>query len=138
MNTFLPYPDFKQSARVLDRQRLGKQRVEALQLLEAIRYGSQWRHHPACKMWLGYANALVLYGKTICDEWISRGYKDNSCWPKIEFIVLPWWLGNEKFHSAHRAALLAKDSFWYGSLGWKEKPGINYWWPEGIKNASNR
>ena len=29
MQTFLPYEDFRASARVLDRQRLGKQRVEA-------------------------------------------------------------------------------------------------------------
>lgn len=36
MQTFLPYEDFNQSTAVLDRQRLGKQRVEALQLLKAI------------------------------------------------------------------------------------------------------
>ena len=33
MQTFLPFPDFQQSAAVLDRVRLGKQRVEALQIL---------------------------------------------------------------------------------------------------------
>jgi len=36
MQTFLPYPDFKRSAQVLDRQRLGKQRVENLQLMTAL------------------------------------------------------------------------------------------------------
>lgn len=36
MQTFLPYPDFRQSAKVLDRARLGKQRVECLQLARAI------------------------------------------------------------------------------------------------------
>lgn len=30
MQTFLPYPDFVESASVLDRQRLGKQRVEVI------------------------------------------------------------------------------------------------------------
>jgi len=30
MQTFLPYPGFADSARVLDRRRLGKQRGEAL------------------------------------------------------------------------------------------------------------
>ena len=34
MQTFLPYPDFARSAAVLDRQRLGKQRVEVLQILK--------------------------------------------------------------------------------------------------------
>lgn len=33
VNTFLPYPDFKASAKVLDRSRLGKQRLEAYMIL---------------------------------------------------------------------------------------------------------
>ena len=32
MQTFLPYADFQRSAQVLDYKRLGKQRVEALQI----------------------------------------------------------------------------------------------------------
>jgi hypothetical protein len=39
MQTFLPYPDFSQSARVLDSKRLGKQRVECLQILETLQFG---------------------------------------------------------------------------------------------------
>lgn len=34
MNTFLPYPSFDESAKCLDYKRLGKQRVEAKQILE--------------------------------------------------------------------------------------------------------
>ena len=48
MQTFLPFPDFQQSAAVLDHVRLGKQRVEALQILRALvipEYG--WQSHPA-------------------------------------------------------------------------------------------
>jgi hypothetical protein len=36
MQTFLPLPDFIESAKVLDYKRLGKQRVEAWQILKAI------------------------------------------------------------------------------------------------------
>jgi len=36
MQTFLPYPDFEASLRALDYRRLGKQRLEALQLIRAI------------------------------------------------------------------------------------------------------
>ena len=43
MQTFLPDPDFARSARCLDRLRLGKQRVEVLQLLRALLVpGSGW------------------------------------------------------------------------------------------------
>ena len=55
MQTFLPYKDFSRSAKVLDRQRLGKQRVEGLQILQCLLgIGSlRWKNHPAVKMWKG-------------------------------------------------------------------------------------
>ncbi|MEU7740966.1 MSMEG_6728 family protein [Nonomuraea sp. NPDC049158] len=60
MQTFLPYPDFARTAAVLDPLRLGKQRVEALQILRALTIpGYGWRHHPAVRMWASYEEALV-------------------------------------------------------------------------------
>src|SRR4051812_49794255 len=56
MQTFLPVADFADSARLLDSPRLGKQRVETLQILRAIElpdYG--WANHPAVLMWRGRA-----------------------------------------------------------------------------------
>ena len=67
VQTFLPYPDFAASAMALDRRRLGKQRVEALQILRALtreRYG--WKHHPAVRMWAGYEEALACYAMEVC------------------------------------------------------------------------
>ncbi|MDT5035120.1 MAG: hypothetical protein QOE03_305, partial [Micromonosporaceae bacterium] len=58
VQTFLPYPEFATSARVLDQRRLGKQRVEAIQVLRGLIVpGYGWRHHPAVKMWAGYEEA---------------------------------------------------------------------------------
>ena len=34
MQTFLPYADFAQSAKALDPKRLGKQRVETIQIVQ--------------------------------------------------------------------------------------------------------
>ena len=36
MQSFLPVPDFRESAKCLDMKRLGKQRVEVLILLKSI------------------------------------------------------------------------------------------------------
>ena len=50
MQTFLPYPDYYQSARCLDNKRLGKQRVEALQIHNIVsgkRTTGGWINHPA-------------------------------------------------------------------------------------------
>ena len=64
MQTFLPYKGFRQSAQALDYKRLGKQRVEALQIHNIVsgkRTTGGWVNHPAVKMWQGYANALAVY-----------------------------------------------------------------------------
>lgn len=132
MQTFLPYKGFLRSAGCLDRQRLGKQRVEALQIAQCLLGLSEggWSSHPAVKMWRGHERCLLQYGIAMCSEWIARGYKD-TCMGKFvemrelttaESFAAPAWLGNDKFHSAHRAVLLGKDPEWYGRFGWPEAP----------------
>jgi hypothetical protein len=135
MQTFLPYNDFTKSAKVLDRQRLGKQRVEVLQLLKALNGETKgWVNHPAAKMWRGYENCLVVYGLSICTEWIERGYKD-TCFAKIlayrdykTAMVVPPWLGREDFHESHRSNLLRKDPDHYYKFGWTEPTNLEYVW----------
>jgi pyrimidine dimer DNA glycosylase len=140
MQTFLPYDNFEKCAKCLDMRRLGKQRVECLQLIRALLNGGTWCKHPAAKMWKGYELALMWYGCEICNEWISRGYKD-TCKQKIldEFnicnqnvltkdIKLPNWIGS-KIHITHRSALLAKNIEHYKQFNWSEEPKIDYYWP---------
>jgi Pyrimidine dimer DNA glycosylase len=138
MQTFLPYPDFAASARCLDRQRLGKQRIEVLQLLRALLVpGSGWANHPTAKMWRGHESLLGVYGVAICREWVhGRGYKD-TCADKIAELALPCrvapsnpsWLSDPAFHAAHRSNLLRKDPVHYGQFGWTECDSLPYIWP---------
>jgi len=73
MQTFLPYPDFAKSAKVLDYRRLGKQRLECIWILTGKR-----AVHPAAKMWTNHHFQLSEYAKYICLEWKARGYKDTQ------------------------------------------------------------
>lgn len=84
MQTFLPYKSFSGSARCLDNKRLGKQRVEVLQILNTLTGKSTgWANHPATRMWRGYERALCAYGFAVCEEWYyDRGFRD-TCWRKI-------------------------------------------------------
>lgn len=50
MQTFLPYPDFARSAACLDRQRLGKQRLEAFQILQTNCRGPYIYMCPDCQV----------------------------------------------------------------------------------------
>ena len=81
---------------------------------------------------------LATYGMMVCGEWRARGYADG-CLEKIMEIaerikghnLRPSWLGDERLHASHRAALLAKSPEWYGQWGWTEEAKIEYWWPGG-------
>jgi Pyrimidine dimer DNA glycosylase len=139
MQTFMPYESYQESAKVLDYRRLGKQRVETLQILNALtdpNYG--WQNHPAVNMWRGCEFELVSYGVTICKEWTSRGYKD-TCLDKIMKVAdsnpgigieAPAWIGNEDFHKSHRSNLLRKDPEFYGNVFEKGLPNtLDYVWP---------
>lgn len=130
MNTFLPFPDFQASARSLDRLRLGKQRVEVLQMLRG-----QWPHHPASLMWKGHERSLARYGIAVCQEWRGRGYHD-TCLEKIKaeaerFLETgdPAWLGREIVHRAYQSNLVRKDPVFYGPMFPGVPGNMDYVWP---------
>src|SRR5919107_1251142 len=78
MQTFVPYADFEASARALDQKRLGKQRVEVIQIVRALTVpGYAWSQHPAVLMWKGYEEALGRYGLTMCEVWLELGFGDT-------------------------------------------------------------
>ena len=129
MQTFLPHTDFKKVAKVLDYRRLGKQRVEAVQILNAIHAKSGWSNHPAVLMWIGFEEALKEYCNTMIFEWIFRGYKNTMKLFETNNVIYPWWLGKRVLHSSHRANLLRKDFGYYSKYGWKEEPQQGYYWP---------
>ena len=143
MQTFLPYPDFAASARALDRKRLGKQRVEALQVLRGLTVaGYGWRHHPAVKMWRGHEEALVRYGLEMCAAWTATGRADTvaatlrsefgDARPQPELAAaaaLPPWLGDDALHRSHRSALRRKDPDHYAPLFPDDPDDLPYVWP---------
>lgn len=154
MQTFLPLDDFRASLRALDSRRLGKQRVECKQLLNALTgfYNPEkrgWVNHPCTLMWKGYEVALVMYMNTAIEVWVERGYNNTmeklhpmklnpSLMAEYENIrivdmppqeLLPRWFGDEAFHRSHQSNLLRKAPEWYGQFGWDVPHDLPYIWP---------
>jgi len=154
MQTFLPELSFTLSASRLDDKRLGKQRVEAMQILQAnLGLTPAWRNHPACKMWRGYNESLLTYGMIICKEWRRRGFSDYVLngfeeirnnqlglspylsnpheplyYSSEDGCVHPHWL-NEEFVKAHRSNLIRKMPEHYLKF-WPTVPSnLPYIWP---------
>jgi hypothetical protein len=123
---------------MLDYRRLGKQRVEGLQILQCILNGGErrtsWCNHPAVLMWKKNPAGLAAYIVAICQEWKNRGYRD-TVEEKIRALIepdetdIPEWMGREDFHASHRSNLLRKDAEWYGRYGWIEDDSQEYVWP---------
>lgn len=148
MQTFLPYADFARSARALDPKRLGKQRVECLQVVRGLTVeGYGWRRHPAVLMWRGHLEALGRYSLTCCEVWVAEGRADTvadtlrtdlaaagvtEVRDQAELAAagaLPPWLGDEAFHLSHRSALVRKDPEHYRPLFPDAPDDLPYVWP---------
>lgn len=119
MQTFLPYPNFYLSAKCLDNKRLGKQRVETWQILQALQGKTKgWVNHPATAMWRGHEQSLILYGVVISTEWRKRGFQDIMLDRFLKLLTnpneqLPVWFGYQPFHLSHRSNLVRKDFNYY-------------------------
>ena len=139
MQTFVPSECLLTNFLYIDNKRLGKQRVEAFQILNILLERTDrkgWRNHPAVLMWKGYENALKYYFNLCVNEWISRGFKNTMKYETIEKSFnpntdMPFWFGDERIHSSHRSALLSKNHEWYKKFNWKEKYSdtYDYYWP---------
>jgi Pyrimidine dimer DNA glycosylase len=146
MQTFLPYPSFAESSAVLDTARLGKQRVETLQILRAILLPSYgWQNHPVTRMWRGHVPALTAYGLANVAAWVERGHTDSTHDLIAEFApgmdgvdaedlagrgLLPPWVGDEEIHRSHRSNLIRKDPTVYAPLFPGTPPDLDYVWPD--------
>lgn len=149
MQTFLPYADFERSARALDLKRLGKQRVEVIQIVRALTVPAYaWKTHPAVLMWHGYEEALGRYGLVMCDVWVERGFGDTCAATIADDLTTfgifpirtedalraadampPWVVDGDPVLESHRSALVRKDPETYGPMFPEVDPGVPYVWP---------
>lgn len=145
MQTFLISSIPEETARLLDRQRLGKQRVEAIQILNVLTTPESetakpgWVNHPAVRMWRGHEKFLLyVYLTAMMAEWERRGYKNTKCEEHYnrlitlvgpnENVKAPDWFSKELFLS-HKSNLIRKDPLYYGRL-WRGVPkDLEYVWP---------
>jgi hypothetical protein len=148
VQTFVPFASFEASARALDVRRLGKQRVEVIQVVRAlVRPDYAWKSHPAVLMWAGYEEALGRYGLTMCEVWQAQGFED-TCASTIRADLaaagideirpydvllaegaLPRWLFDRDVQLSHRSSLVHKDPEHYRPQFPGVPDDLPYVWP---------
>lgn len=76
MQTWLPSPDFRESASLLTDEQLALQCVEGVELLDMLTGVEPATEDPTVVIWTGYAFGLVTYLVAMMDEFIARGGAD--------------------------------------------------------------
>jgi hypothetical protein len=141
MQTFMTHDNYVDTAKILDDKRLGKQRVEAYQIIKALRgdYADTgaWVNHPATVMWRGHEYDLALYGLAISIEFYERGFDGYNMVETFSTLTAqlssnntekyPWWVEHELLHKTHQSNLIRKFPEYYG--GWQLPNNIPYIWP---------
>ena len=163
MQIFLPYQSFIATAKCLDYRRLGKQRIECKDLVR-IAYWlhkgidlfdnnkqreyvvTRYSHHPCYLMWEHNIPLLIHYGLVICDEWIERGYRDNTrpffaSRVRYNNVEMPGWLYGDSNANpvcrSHRSNLLRKKPEHYSKYWPKLRSDLEYVWPVTIEEIRN-
>jgi hypothetical protein len=136
MMTFLVHGDFIINAQLLENLRLGKQRIESVQIINAIANGKGgWKNHPIVKAWKNHVQALKYYTNCIINEWVRRGHKNTiPLYELDEKFEFPWWASWERLHQSHRAMLLRKNPFYYKDTFEviEEYNNFGYIWPAAL------
>jgi len=91
LTTLLPFPNFRETARVLNKKHLGVMRMNAYEIARIALIRDEEdpeyvkKEDPAVEMWRGYGFALVAYACAMCDEYVARGFNDGI---KAKLLVM--------------------------------------------------
>lgn len=137
MMTFIVHGNFVINAKLLDYRRLGKQRIEAKQIINIICDSNKraWGNHPIVLAWTDYVPALKYYANCVILEWIARGNRNTIELYDLsgyETIYIPWWSQWDRLHQSHKAMLLRKDPFYYKFVVDEEYKEYGYIWPNNL------
>ena len=140
VNTFVIADTPEECAKMLDYKRLGKQRVEAKQIIDTLEHYDEkkgWKNHPALLMWKDNINALKYYYNCMVDEWIFRGYKNEMKKYDIKGdVVYPWWFHNKYVQLSHKCSLYRKNTKYYRNLTIdNEFLKVGYIWPSSLTES---
>jgi len=129
MQTWIISSNFKKSAKLLDRKRLGAQIYEGIHILSSllncnnklVNSKRNIANHPASKLWKDFESELLYYIYCHLREWLSRGYKTDINLKNYKMLKsriklknnVPYWITNNLIET-HKSVLFKKDDYYKG------------------------
>lgn len=144
MITWLPFIDYKETAKVLTSYDLEQQQKEVITILDNLfQLDNKFIDQPVIKMWEGHEVQLCNYGLMICDEYSARGFKDLS----IERMLIhlhnaaeglftmevPGWMGDERSEMltlSHQSNLIRRNPMHYSKYFKNVPNDLPFYWPK--------
>lgn len=116
MAIYLPYRDFRRSAKCLSDAHLDEQRKTVRKLIQDIVV-----LHRDDEQWSGHVTQLLFVCEATLCERVRRGRDERGVvpWMLDHGDPEPGWLGLEEFHAQERMKLLHLDPQHYGKMGWR-------------------
>lgn len=118
MQSFITSSCLLTCSKNLDNKRLGKQRLEGVQMLNAMNnpHNRGWKNHPCTEMWRPYQESLKFYINCIIEEWIFRGFKNTMQFFPQYSEQMPDWFHWQSLQRSHKASLLRKNPHFYKNI----------------------
>lgn len=124
MYTYLPFPDFADSAGVLNDKDLGMTEIWTRRIVMGLSGDTPTTGSRTEQAWRGHAKGLCVYGLYISAEMGMRGRKSNYqpffeerrrdfAGEQRETTLFPGWTFSAEVHEAFQALLLWQDPEYY-------------------------
>ena len=137
---------FQECVGLLSPERVGRQRVINLVLMNELLIYPEHPHTLGAQMWKGYEWVLLQYQEVVCDYWDHElaGPRDiggddwyynitqkqyNAYLPKGEQFHEPPWLGDEELALSHQSYLLREDPAYYRKYFPHRSDSLPLVWP---------
>lgn len=119
---YMPYPDYRRSAKCLSNSDLTHQRAACRQLIGVMHSRQRMDYQAWMDEWLGAGDAVLWITDATLSEMARRkmtGPLGVTPWMLRHDTPPPDWLGNPAFHDEWKRVLLRSNSNHYGRMGWR-------------------
>ena len=118
---YMPYADYRRSAKCLSDEHLKVQRMACRRLIGVMFSHQSFDDQPWMREWTGHGDAVLhATDATLCER-KRRGIDERGVtpWMLIKGTPTPPWMDDLAWHDEHRRILLRADQKHYARMMWR-------------------
>jgi len=118
---YMPYPDYRRSAKCLSDEHLKMQRMSCRRLIGVMFASQSFDDEAWMSEWTSHGDAVLHATDAVLHERRRRGIDERGVtpWMLMKGTVAPPWLGYADWHEDQKRTLLRLDPKHYARMMWK-------------------